>query len=240
MSQTTLPGQLRSAEARREPLPPLEPGDRLDQPTFHARYEAMPEDTRAELIGGVVFMPSPLKRPHGRTHQIVNGWLLAYEGATPGVESLDNVTNILGPESEPQPDACLRILPERGGQTRDEDDYVVGPPELVVEIASSTESIDLHAKRTDYEQAGVREYVVVALRQARVLWFVLREGRFQELAPAPDGSLRSEVFPGLWLDLAALLRHDLPRVLEVLRQGLATPEHAALAARLGGTNEERR
>ncbi len=234
MSRVTLRGQPRSAETGGESMPPLESGDRLDQPTFHARYEAMPEDTRAELIGGVVFMPSPLKRPHGRMHMLVNGWLLAYEAATPGTETLDNTTNILGPESEPQPDACLRILPERGGQTRDEDEYVVGPPELVVEIASGMESVDLHAKRADYERAGVREYVVVVLRQAQVLWFALREGRFQDQTPAADGSLRSEVFPGLWLDPAALFRQDLPRVLEVLRQGLATPEHAALVARLSG------
>jgi Uma2 family endonuclease len=234
MSQVTLPGQARTAEAGREPMPPLEAGDRLDQPTFHARYQAMPEDTRAELIGGVVHMPSPLKRPHGRVHMLVNGWLLAYESATPGIEALDNATNILGPESEPQPDACLRILPEHGGQTREENEYVVGPPELVVEVASGMESIDLHAKRTDYERAGVREYVVVVIRQARVLWFVLRDGRFEDLSPAADGNLRSEVFPGLWLDPAALLRRDLPRVLEVLRQGLATPEHATLVARLSG------
>jgi Uma2 family endonuclease len=213
-------------------MPPLEAGDRLDQPTFHARYEAMPEDTRAELIGGVVHMPSPLKRPHGRMHVLVIRWLGAYEDATPGTEILDNATNILGPESEPQPDACLRILPEHGGQTHEENDYVVGAPELVVEVASGMESIDLHAKRTDYERAGVREYVVVVIRQERVLWFVLRDRRFEDLAPAEDGSLRSEVFPGLWLDPAALLRRDLPRVLEVLRQGLATPEHAALVARL--------
>jgi hypothetical protein len=35
-------------------MPPLEPGDRLDQKTFHERYEAMPEHVKAELIGGVV------------------------------------------------------------------------------------------------------------------------------------------------------------------------------------------
>ena len=34
-------------------------GQRLDQPTFHALYEAMPPGTRAELIDGVVYMPSP-------------------------------------------------------------------------------------------------------------------------------------------------------------------------------------
>jgi hypothetical protein len=44
-------------------VPPLENGDRLDQPTFHARYERMPEDFRAELIGGIV--PLVPKLPSG-------------------------------------------------------------------------------------------------------------------------------------------------------------------------------
>src|SRR5207249_911130 len=110
--------------------------------------------------------------------------------------------------------------------------YLEGAPELVAEVASSRESIDLHAKRDDYEQSGVKEYIVVALRQAHLYWFVLRDGRYQDLPPGPDGILRSEVFPGLWLDPAALLRRDAARIKEVLRQGLASPEHAAFVARL--------
>lgn len=213
-------------------LPPLEEGDHLDQPTFHARYEAMPEGTRAELIGGIVFMPSPLKRPHGRMHILVARWMSEYEEATPGTEAFDNTTSILGPESEPQPDLALLIATEKGGQTRNEDDYIAGPPELILEIASSTDAIDLHRKRNDYEAAGIREYVVVVLRQARVLWLVLRDGHFQEMPVAADGVLRSEVFPGLWLAPTALLQLDRARVLEVLRQGLASPEHAAFVAQL--------
>src|SRR5262245_10610597 len=120
-----------------EPLPPLEQGDRLDQKTFHARYEAMPEDTRAELIGGYVHMPSPLKRRHGRMQPRLSSWLTDYEAATPGVELFDNATNILDEENEPQPDLCLLITTESGGQTREEDDYIVGPPEFVAEVASS-------------------------------------------------------------------------------------------------------
>jgi Uma2 family endonuclease len=235
MASIPATAQPREASAPEEQsLPPLEAGDHLDQQTFHERYEAMPEDTRAELIGGVVYMPSPLKRPHGRMHVWVIRWLSEYEETTPGTEVLYNATNILGPQSEPQPDASLRILPDRGGQTREQNGYVVGAPELVVEIASSKDSIDLHAKRTDYERFGVKEYFVVVLRQAQVLWFASRAGQFQELVPGPDGILRSEVFPGLWLDPAALLRLDTRRLLEVLRQGLASPEHQAFVARLTG------
>src|SRR5919197_4360648 len=79
-------------------LPPLEPGDHLDQKTFHARYEAYPEDVKFELIGGIVFMPSPLKRPHGRMHIKIAQWLATYSDATPGTDVADNTTTILGPE----------------------------------------------------------------------------------------------------------------------------------------------
>jgi Uma2 family endonuclease len=164
----------------KSPLPPLEAGDHLEQKTFHARYEAMPEDFRAELIGGIVFMPSPLRIPHGRSHIPLSGWLWLYEQETPGVQAFDNVTVILGDESEPQPDGCLIIEPECGGQVRVKDGYLAGAPEWMGEIASSTESIDLHLKKADYEKASVKEYVVVALRQQRVFWFISRHGRFED------------------------------------------------------------
>jgi Uma2 family endonuclease len=215
-------------------MPPLEEGDHLDQKTFHERYEAMPEGTRAELIGGIVFMPSPLKRRHSRMHIHILRWLATYEESTPGTEAHDNASTILDEQNEPQPDACLLILPPGKGQTRDEDEYIVGPPEWIGEVASSSAAIDLHRKRDAYEHAGVKEYVVVIVRQQQVVWWVNQGGRFEELAPGADGIYRSEVFPGLWLDPAALLRQDGPGVLEVLRQGLATPEHQAFVARLAG------
>jgi Uma2 family endonuclease len=231
---STLHHKQQSAGSMRRPnqLPSLEAGDRLDQKTFHERYEAMPEGTRAELIGGIVFMPSPLKRPHGRMHVWVCQWVGDYAVATPGTEALDNSTTILGDESEPQPDVVLVILPPKLAQTREEDEYIVGAPELVVEVASSSAAIDLHLKRDDYERAGVKEYVVVVLGQQVVRWFAREGDKFAERQPGPDGLFRSEVFPGLWLDPAALLAGDLKRVKEVLQQGLATPEHAAFVAAL--------
>src|SRR5437660_8666949 len=92
-------------------LPPLKNGDRLDQKTFHERYAAMPPHVRAELIGGIVYMSSPQKLPHGRSHSALHCWLGEYETDTPGVETLINSTNILGDDKEPQPDDCMLILP---------------------------------------------------------------------------------------------------------------------------------
>src|SRR5258708_47199 len=108
---------------------PLVEGERLDQPEFHRRYESMPPGTRAELINGVVFMPSPVGPEHGRAHVPALVWLSYYEENTPGVEVLDNTSTALGSRSEPQPDAQLRILPECGGRTQTDRRFVRGVPE---------------------------------------------------------------------------------------------------------------
>jgi Uma2 family endonuclease len=214
-------------------FPLLEAGDHLDQATFHEHYKAMPPAFRAELIGGVVIVPSPLSRGHGVYHALVMAWLGNYWIATPGTLTADNTTTILGETSEPQPDGVLIIEPAAGGQTGlSEDEYTTGPPELIVEVASSSVSIDLHAKRRDYEQAGVLEYVVVVVRQQVIRWFILQNGTYQEVFSDADGIFRSRVFPGLWLHANALLQLDGGTVMEVLRQGLATPEHAAFVQRL--------
>lgn len=219
--------------AGRQAIPPLENGDRLDQRTFHERYEAMPAGTHAELIEGIVYMASPQKLPHSDFHVHVVAWLVEYWRATPGTRVLLNPTLILANDSEPQPDACLLIRPEKGGQSGETaHKYLQGAPELVAEIAWSSESIDLHAKKRDYEGAGVREYVVIALRSQEVFWFQRHRGRFRVLEPDGDDVLRSRVFPGLWLDASAFLREDEKRVLAVLRQGLAAPEHAAFVTKL--------
>jgi Uma2 family endonuclease len=207
------------------------PGDHLDRATFHTRYEAMPEGTKWELLQGVVFM-SALYAPHALAHSEAVVWLGLYKAATPGVELLDNASTLLAPDGEPQPDASLIIESERGGQTWLEGDWLAGAPELVVEVAYSSESYDLHIKRDEYEAAGVREYVVVMLREQRVVWFARRGERFEELPDDDDGLLRLEIFPGLWLDPAALLRRDTAAVRQSLEQGLATPEHAEFVAQL--------
>ncbi len=212
-------------------IPSLLPGDHLDRETFHARYEAMPEGTRAELVGGVVYMP-PLYVPHADVHLKAGLWLGLYEAATPGVQALDSPSVLLADDGEPQPDVCLVVRPECGGQTRIEGDLLTGPPELVLEVAYSSVSYDLHAKKRDYERAGVLEYVVATLKQAVVHWFTLRGDRFEELQAGDDGLFRSERFPGLWLDPSALLRRDVNALRAALERGCATPEHAEFAAAL--------
>jgi Uma2 family endonuclease len=145
----------------------------------------------------------------------------------------DNSTVRLDLDNEPQPDALLLIAPEHGGQSRlDNDGYIVGAPELLAEVAASSASYDLHSKLHAYRRNGVREYVVWRVLDAALDWFVLRAGQYERLLLGSDGLLRNEVFPGLWLDPAALLRGDLARVLAVVQQGINSPEHQAFLRRL--------
>jgi Uma2 family endonuclease len=203
----------------RKTLPPLVAGQRLYQPTFHERYEAMPPETRAELVDGVVYRPSPMRGDHGRESRFASGWMDRYEGFTPGVEGADGATVKLYLRGEPQPDHFLLIEPECGGQMGvDEDGYYTGAPELVMEIARSTRHHDLVRKKGDYERAGVREYVVVELDPDRIHWFIRRGGRFEEMRPGRDGIYRSKIFPGLWLDPGSLFARDRSRRDEVLEQ----------------------
>lgn len=236
MTMSTVPA--RPPHPPRPPAPELHSGDRMSQEEFHAAYERAPADFKAELIGGIVYVASPLRRRHGTNHLPLGTVLFAYEGNTPGVESGDNTTVILGDESEPQPDLYLRILPEFGGQSKtSDDDYVEGPPELVAEITHSSRALDLHAKRRDYTRYGVLEYLVLTLDDGRLRWFDLPNDR--ELPLDSEGVCRVRTFPGLWIQSEALLQKDYARLMATLQQGLATPEHAAFVERLAAARAAR-
>ena len=214
-------------------VPRLETGDHLTRDEFERRYEAMPGLKKAELIEGVVYMPSPVRHDgHGLQQAALLGWLVAYWSATPGTEPSDNASVRLDLDNEPQPDALLMIEPRCGGQARLNDGYIETAPELVAEVAASSVSIDLNLKLRVYRRNGVREYIVWRVLDRAIDWLVLQQGQFVALAAQADGTLRSPTFPGLWLDAQALLQLQMPRVLQVLQQGLASPEHAAFVARL--------
>lgn len=213
-------------------IPPLENGDKLTRKEFERRYHAMPNLKKAELIEGVVYVASPLRiKSHGEPHAYIMAWLGVYKAATPGVGLADNTTVLIDADNEPQPDGLLRI--EIGGQSRiNQDDYLEGAPELIVEIAASSASYDLHEKLKIYRRNQVQEYLVWRVYDRQFDWFRLKEGEYILLEPNTDEIICSQVFPGLWLAKSALLAGDLVKVLSVLQQGLSTPEHQNFVATL--------
>jgi Uma2 family endonuclease len=217
-------------------IPRLEQGDRLSRVEFERRFAAMPHLKKAELIEGAVYMQAPVSIGHSDGHFHMVGWLHAYVMATPSVHGGDNLTVRIDEHNQVQPDGFLR-LPLAGRSRASEDGYLDGPPELIVEVASSSVSYDLHDKLNVYRRSGVAEYLVWRVLDQDFDWFILRDGQYQMLVQQ-DGILKSEVFPGLWLDKPALLAGDLAKVMAVLGQGLTDPLHAAFVERLQGSSEK--
>ena len=208
----------------------LETGDRLTRDEFERRYEALPEIKKAELLEGVVYVaPSVRFELHGEQHFNLAAWLGYYRLQTPGTRGADNTTLRLDADNVPQPDLLLCIDPKFGGKVSIVEKYLEGAPELVAEIASSSVSLDLGVKFQVYRRNGVQEYVIWRVLDEEIDWFRLCKGKYVPLTTT-DGILRSEVFPGLWLDPKALLAGDMKRVLAVVEQGIATPEHGRFLA----------
>lgn len=226
--------------AKQVEVPPLNSGDRLSRAEFERRYQDHLDIKKAELIEGVVYVSSPSHaEKHADPHFIINTWLGLYCAATPGLIGSDNATLRLDLENEPQPDVLLRLEPELGGRVHlTEDDYLEGAPELIVEISAGSASYDLHDKHRAYARNGVPEYLVVLTYEKQIKWFVLREGVYESREPDENGILRNEIFPGLWLQPAALWAGDLATMLAILQEGLASPEHTAFIEQLKAKRRE--
>lgn len=193
---------------------PLENGDRLTRFEFRRRYEAMP-DTSAELIEGIVYLASPVRIDyHAEPHADVMAWLGLYRSLHAGLRAGDNATVALDAENEFQPDAYLR---REQGTARAVEGYLEGPPELVVEVTATTISKDLSLKKRVYLRAGVREYIVWRVLDEAVDWFELVDGEYILRAPDTAGIIESAQFPGLRLNVPALLSGDLAAVLAEIR-----------------------
>jgi Uma2 family endonuclease len=210
--------------------PPLQNGERLTRDEFLRIWKQLPHVKRAELIGGIVYMPSPQRREHSKMDRRVSTWLGVYMAATPGTDGGNNATSFIGDDC-PQPDDYLAILPEYGGKSWGEE-YLEGSPEFLAEISFSSGSIDLHEKHDLYQQAGIQEYLVVLIKKREIRWHQLVKGQYELIPLDADGVLRSRVFPGLWLDGPALLDYDMAKVLAKLQEGIASAEHQQFVAEL--------
>jgi Uma2 family endonuclease len=207
-----------TGKATHRPLP-LENGECLHSREFLWRYGRMPQVKKAELIEGIVYMGSPVSTNHAIPDGVIHGWLALYVARNPGVQFMPNATVILDAENTVQPDALLRRLPVHGGFTQvNEDGYLTGPPELIVEIAVSSASIDLRDKRRAYCRNGVCEYLVWIVAEQRVEWFILEADEYMPQQRDAQDLLHSRVFPGLRLPVADLLACDSAKVLAALAQ----------------------
>lgn len=194
---------------------PIESGDRLTQLEFHRRYEASPH-LWAELVEGVVYVASPVRVTlHGEPHAFVMAWLGVYKAKAPEVHIGDNTTVRLDADNEVQPDGFL-WREEPDGPRISPHDYLEGAPQLVVEVAASSVSYDLHDKMRAYRRNGVREYIVWRVLDRAIDWFCLSDGEYIRVEPDARGIIESSVFPGLRLNISKMLSGDLGGVIAAL------------------------
>ena len=224
-ASTTSAGQARRAI--------LENGAHVTAHEFMHLYQAAPNVHKAELIEGVVHMPSLVSARHAICHQKINLWLGYYQVNTPGTETADNATLRLDTDNSVQPDAVLYSNRQNGSSVQiDADGYLEGKPELVVEIAYSSASYDLHEKFRVYRRNGVREYMVWQVETPRLDWWELHESTYVSLASDGQGIVMSRAFPGLVLDVNAMLNDDMGQVLAALQSGIGSADHAAFVKKL--------
>ena len=214
-------------------VPPLENGDRLTREEFHRRYEAMPEKVKAELIKGVVYFRIKTTATRAEANAAMVGLIGLYSSNTLGTSFVLHVSLMIDKKSEAQPDAVLRIKENYGGKSWINDrDYLEGAPELVVEIASSSASYDLHDKLEMYEQKGVQEYIVWRVLDKQIDWFGLEKEKYKKFVRNKQGIIESKVFPGLRLNVKAMLKDDLQKVLSDLQKGLESKKYKDFVGQL--------
>ena len=99
---------------------------------------------------------------------------------------------------------------------------------MAVKVCLSRMDYDLLQKKKSYQSAGVQEYLAILIGEQEIRWHRLAHGDYELIQPSLDGSLRSQIFPGL-------LAGDLAAVDETLQLGLQSAQHAefvgALASR---------
>ena len=225
------------SSSRKSAVPPLVDRERLTRKEFHRRYLTMPHVKIADLIDGIVYIAPRIPAKRGAARAYLSSWVGNYSFQTTGVTGSINGTVLLEGDNEVQPTIISKIERSSGGNSLiDADGYVEGSPELVGEVTLTNSNVECHAKKRVYLANGVREYIIWRIDDDAIDWFVLREGIYESLV-AEEGIRKSEVFPGLWLDTAALLRGDLKQVFTTLQRGMATPEHAAFVARLAAARQ---
>jgi len=192
----------------------LENGDRLSRVEFE-RLCQLHDIERAELINGVVHMAAAVRdRQQGAPHARIMLWLGAYAMHRSNVQCADNVSLRLDDRNEPQPDAVLFL--DNGNCHIDEDGYLSGSPELVVEVAASSVSIDAHLKKDLYLRSGVREYLLWRTEDETIDWWQAQNGVYQSISQNSGGVIASQQFQGLVLDTRAMLAGNMKQVLNQL------------------------
>jgi len=167
---------------------------------------AADEDTRLELIDGILIMHSPANVRHEDIFWFVGSLLRGYAQATHTGRVFGSRTPLhLSDERRVEPD-LLFILNEHLGRLGDV--ALTGPADVVIEILSpATRDYDLGEKRSLYADAGVPEYWIIDPAESR---FLVDRPAGKQVAELSEEHYTSEALASFWLDVGWLWQEPLP------------------------------
>lgn len=215
------------------PGPPVN-GDCLSVKEFLHRYLPYRRNLKAELINGLVSLSHGVRADlEDLSNSVIQSWIRSYAALTPGTKMDVNTIVILAWDTVPQPNIVLRVLPENGGKSRmTNQDILTDAPELMVDFTTSHQTFDIREKLGAFRRLGVVEYLVWWANDQKLDWYCLEQEKYALNLPDSNGVLTSPSFPGLRLNLSALLNRSSAAVMATLRKSLESPDHAGFVARL--------
>ena len=183
----------------------------------HARYLKSGNFRKVQLINGMMRMPSPVRfEAHDEPNNVMITLIVNYSAKMAGVRSIGSATLKLDSRNNIQPE--FELLREDGSSTI-ENDYIVGPVELVGEISESSIRGYTTSKFEAYRAIGSKEYMIWKTVLNEIVLYKLVYVNYEEIVPV-DGTLKSQQFPGLHIDTEALITNSHQRAMERLNSVL--------------------
>ncbi len=179
------------------------------------------EDIHAEWVDGEV----TIYMPTSKQHQQIVGFLSSLLGLFARLFDLGEV--LTAPYSmRAKPDGSVRE-PDVMFIAREHADklkrmYLDAPADLVVEIISDTSvTRDRADKFYEYQESGVREYLIVDSRAGKErvdYYFLAEDGSYQAILADEEGKFHSRVLPGFWFRKEWLFQERTPDPLRALME----------------------
>jgi len=188
--------------------------------TFDEFLDWLTEETKADLIDGVIYMQSPPADVHERIFVFLIGILNAFVVRRKlGIVRGSHTTLKFSEANGTQPDI---VFISNARRDRVHPYFMDGAPEVVVEILSpTTRKLDRGKKMALYAKHGALEYWQIDPEGQAAEFFRNHNGAWLPLPVGDDEIFRSEVIPGFWLNTQWLFAEEELDILDIVMSILA-------------------
>lgn len=198
---------------------PIRLEQRAGPHSFEEFCRIVREDQKADLINGVIYMPSPENTDDNELFI----WLVTLMNLFVRRKKLGQIYGSrvafrLAEKHGPEPDIAFVRTENMERVTRG---GVEGPADLAIEIVSpDSVERDYYLKRELYELYRIPEYWIIDEMDQTVTLLRLKQAKYREVRPQ-KGEMHSQVLTGFWLRPEWLWQQPRPDEIETLETILA-------------------